>query len=58
MEKFRINLNLTINEVDILITELEAIQDYIDDDDTELNNERIKVTNYLIKKLHRAYFKN
>ena len=35
MEKIRINLNLTINEVDILITELEAIQDYIDDDETE-----------------------
>ena len=57
-KKIRISLNLTISEIDILITELEITKSLIEDDDSEINNLRIMSLEYLIKRFHKAYFNN
>lgn len=57
-KKIRIGLNLTISEIDILITELEATKSLIEDDDSEINNRRYNALEYLIKRFNKAYFNN
>jgi hypothetical protein len=49
-EKQKIYLNLSIEEIELLLIEFYSWLDFIEEDD-EINSQRIKNINYLIKRL-------
>lgn len=56
-KKITISLNLTIEEIITLYTEFESWDGHIEDDESEINTQRIKALKYLIKRFDKVFYK-
>lgn len=56
-KKITIRLSLTIDEIITLSTEFESWDGHVEDDESEINTQRIKALKYLIKRFDKVIYK-
>lgn len=56
-KKITIRLSLTIDEIITLSTEFESWDGHVEDDESEINTQRIKTLKYLIKRFDKVIYK-
>ena len=56
-KKITIRLSLTIDEIITLSTEFKSWDGHVEDDESEINTQRIKALKYLIKRFDKVIYK-